>query len=364
MEREKFILKIGRSEVNDLYPDLEEIELEIDDRLAAELRLVIRLLQDSAGNWPTIADLDISLWEDVKFSVIFGSDSTDLFEGVVTHVRTKFEKGRGALEVRAMDRSILLDRRDVVHAWKKQKDSAIAATILRRHGLRPRVADTKLVHSEIVSTIMQRETDMRFLRRLAERNGFECYVEGRVAYFRNPRESPPRLPAVYYGGDGKHPPGLGRFEAECDALRFAPVVLTQLDRLDRTKILKSRPFKSGARLLGKKSAAKSQRGAGKSPLLMPAGNPTTGLAEMNTLVDATAGRSEWFVQAEGEIISRVYKSALLPRRIITVAGVGKDFSGEYYLTRVTHKLKRGGPYTQIFRAERNAIGVSGLERWQ
>ena len=39
--------------------------------------------------------------------------------------------------------------------------------MFQTHGLTPKVEDTDVVHDEEVSTIIQRETDIRFLKRLA-----------------------------------------------------------------------------------------------------------------------------------------------------------------------------------------------------
>jgi len=64
--------------------------------------------------------------------------------------------------------------------WSGKKDSDIAHAILvDDHKFNAVIENTEIVHEEEVSTILQRETDMHFLRRLALRNGYECYVEGR-----------------------------------------------------------------------------------------------------------------------------------------------------------------------------------------
>jgi hypothetical protein len=68
----------------------------------------------------------------------------------------------------------------------------------------------------------------------------------------------------------------------------------------------------------------------------------------------------WFVTAEGEINGNAYGHVLLPRRPVTIKGVGETYSGVYYVTQVTHTFTGDG-YAQSFRAKRNALMPTGQE---
>ena len=62
--------------------------------------------------------------------------------------------------------------------WANLPDSFIATSIFGRHTLVPIVQPTAApMLSEPEGSILQRGTDIRFLRRLAWRNGFDCYVQ-------------------------------------------------------------------------------------------------------------------------------------------------------------------------------------------
>src|SRR5216683_2804527 len=108
-----------------------------------------------------------------------------------------------SLEIWGMDGSVLMDREEKLKDWPDKKDSDIAAEIFSLYGLTPETEDTVVTHDEKVSTIIQRETDIQFLRRLALRNGFECYVEGKTGYFRPPQVDAPPQPvlAVHFGDE-------------------------------------------------------------------------------------------------------------------------------------------------------------------
>lgn len=72
----------------------------------------------------------------------------------------------------------------------------------------------------------------------------------------------------------------------------------------------------------------------------------------------------YFRQKEFELItatgSCVGDPELKAKRLIQIAGVGRKFSGTYYLTRVTHRLDDGG-YLCEFEAKRNAISKVAVE---
>ena len=121
-------------------------------------------------------------------------------------------------------------------AWPNKKDSDIAREIFGLYGLTPEVDDTEVIHDEAVSTIVQRETDMQFLNRLAIRNGFECYVEGTTGYFRAPVLDDPPQPvlAAQFGGDTT----LGDFSIEGNR-RFPTQDLEQYYQPDEGSLLQS-----------------------------------------------------------------------------------------------------------------------------
>ncbi len=87
--------------------------------------------------------------------------------------------------------------------------------------------DTTVVHAEAGSTIIQRETDMQFLKRLAGRNGFECCVEGGTGRFGPPRLGDPPQPvlAVHFGDETN----VEQISFEIDALKPASVSMCRLD---------------------------------------------------------------------------------------------------------------------------------------
>lgn len=359
MEHENLKIEIEGEEVSDLYPDLLSLEVELDDELAGMFRLRIPLWQEPDGTWKYLDDERLTVWKKVTITAGFESATEELISGYITHVKPDFDPDpmQCTLEIWGMDGSVLMDREEKLKDWPNKKDSDIAAEIFNLYGFTPETEDTAVVHEEAVSTIIQRETDMQFLKRLALRNGFECYVEGDTGFFRSPPvdTEPQPVLAAHFGGETN----LNHFAVEVSALAPVNVTMFQIDRTSK-EILDATVESSQQPALGEVDAA-GLLAAGMNPgKVYMAANTTTGNPEMTALCQGFLHAGEWFLTAEGEIAANRYGHVLKPRGTVTIKGVGETYSGVYYVTHVTHSFTGVG-YTQLFRAKRNALKPSGTE---
>ena len=360
MEHERFVLKIEGEEVADLYPDLAGLEVELDHQMAAMFRLGIAVGQEEAGSWTLLDDENLRPWRKVEIEAGFESATEALITGYITHVRPRFDPDPAAafLEIWGLDESVLMDREEKLKDWPNKKDSDIAREIFQPYGFDTSgVEDTEVIHDEAVSTIIQRETDVRFLNRLALRNGFECYVENGQAFFRPPQvdAQPQPVLAVHFGDETN----VTHFSVEVNALRPANVAMTQVDRVNK-EVLEATAEETQFPALGE-SGAGDLLAAGMSPgRVQIAMNSTTGAAEMENLCRGLFHQGDWFVTAQGEINGSLYGHVLKPRGTVTIKGVSETHSGVYYVSRVTHRFTPDG-YSQIFAARRNGLMPTGQE---
>jgi phage protein D len=219
------------------------------------------------------------------------------------------------------------------------------------------VEDTSIIHDEAVSTIIQRETDIQFLKRLALRNGYECYVEGGKGYFQKPQiqaKSQPVL-SIHFGEETN----LNRLTLGINALEPANVSMSQIDRATKT-VLDASATSSQQMALGKTDASGLLASGIQAGQVYIGMNVATGNPEMTALCQGLYHQAEWFLTGDGEIAGNRYENALLPRRTVTIKGVGERYSGLYYVSHVTHSFTSEG-YTQSFRVKRNAILPTGSE---
>jgi len=355
---ERVTVTIDGREVSDLYDQM-SLDLELDDDLASMFRLALPLQQSADGTWSFLDDERLQIWKKVTIQAGFGDDLQDLFSGYIVQVRPEFPADVNAcrLEVFGLDATVLLDREDKLKDWPDKKDSDIASEIFQSYGLTPTVDETDITHDSDVSTILQRETDMQFLRRLALRNGFECYVDGDVGYFRAPQLDTDAQPvlAAHFGDDTN----LTSISFEVNALAPANVAMTQIDRSSK-ELLSVAAEGSDRQALGQVTAAGLLSGGISAAQVFVARSVTTGADEMTALCQGLFDEGDWFVSGSGEVAGNAYGHVLKPRGTVTIKGVGEGYSGVYYVTHVTHSFSQQG-YKQQFKVVRNGLKPTGSE---
>jgi len=359
MESETFTITIDGEEVSDLYEDLISLEVELDDELATMFRLTVGVALQPDGAWTYLDDEGFKVWKPITVAAGLGDSTEELFSGYITHIKPSFdpELTQCTLEIWGMDGSVLMDREEKLKDWPNKKDSDIAAEVFNLYGLTPTTEDTGVTHDEAIATIIQRETDIQFLRRLALRNGFECYVEGATGYFRPPQLDAPPQPvlAVHFGDETN----VRRFALEVNALTPANVAMFQVDRASK-EVLDVTAETSRQPTLGETDAA-GLLAAGMDPgLVVVGGVVATGQPEMMALCQGLYEQGDWFVTGEGEIAANDYGHVLKARQTVTIKGIGETYSGVYYVTHVTHTFTPDG-YTQHFRVKRNGLLPTGAE---
>lgn len=359
MQHDHLKIEFDGSEIPELYADLARLEVELDDELAGMFRMNVAMLLNADGSWNYLDDDRITLWKQVVITAGLEDDTQQLISGYITHIRPVFGIGLDecSLEIWGLDATVLMDREDKLQDWPSRKDSDIATEIFSTYGLTAQVKDTGVIHDEKLSTIIQRETDIRFLRRLALRNGYECYVDGDTGYFQSPQLStaPQPVLAVQFGDDTN----VNRFQLDVNALATADVSIAQIAH-DTKQVLTESSSPGSQQALGA-NGSDSYLGPGTSSALVYIGKTvTTGNAEMSALCQGLYNEGEWFVTGEGEVAANQYGNVLKPRAPVTIKGIGETYSGIYYVTHVHHIFNSDG-YVQRFRVKRNGLMLTGAE---
>ncbi len=323
------------------------------------LRIGIALQQD--GEWTHLDDERFQVWKPVVINAGFDEASEELINGFITHVKPLFDPDPSNvfLDIWGMDKSVLLDREEKLKDWPNKKDSDIATEIFNQYGLTPEVEDTSIVHDEALSTVIQRETDMQFLKRLALRNGYECFVQGEIGYFRPPQvdEEPQPVLAAHFGTQTS----LTKFNIDVNALSPSNVAMFQVDRANKETI-EIAVDSSVQTILGETDAA-GLLTMGMDPAKnYIAKNGASSNPEMTALCQGLFHRSEWFVTAEGEVDANFYNHVLQPRKTVTIKGIGETYSGIYYVNHVNHIFYPGG-YLQRIKVKRNGLLPRGDENF-
>ncbi len=350
----------GAAAPPDLLPAVRRIEVEEHTGMAAILRLSLTtaVTEDGSG-WLALDDELFPRFGGIAFSVTVGSDAAArLIDGKVVETRASFsaDPGESTLDVVAIDDTVLMNLEEKLRPWPNMADSDIAEQIFGEYGLTPVVERTEPTRSEDDVVPIQRGTDIQYLRMLAERNGYECYVaatpSGGEGHFHPPRldDSPQGVLTVNFG-DATN---VGAFSVVNDMLRPTTADAGDVD----AATLEAQTTSVGS---------VAQRTLGGSSLL--AGEPRkvvlshTGLAktgELQTYAQAVVDRAAWGIRAEGDLDVMTYGGVLRAGKPVTVRGVGRLHSGTYYVERVLHAFGEEG-YQQSFTLRRNAVKLEGSE---
>jgi phage protein D len=351
-------ISINDKSQDDLVPDILEIEVEEDVDKADVFRVRLALTLQLNGTWSYIDEDRFTLWNKLSIVIGYPSATEKIIDGYITHVDVSLsnDEDQAYIEVSGMDGSCLMDVQEKQLAWANKKDSEIAQQIFSNYGLSYDVEDSVAQHKESVSTIMQSETDIRFLKKLAARNGFECFVQGAIGYFRSPKLQDPaqNVLAIAFGGDTN----LASLYVKVDGTPPTHVEIKRIDPFEKqidTKPLTDSPLRTlGAQSLG------SIRHSKADGYQLVKHQISSSTQEMTSRLRKAYEPASQFVGLEGEIDSRTYGKVLRAKKTVAVKGAGANFSGLYYVTRVKHLLNLE-TYTQNFSAIRNGIGLTGQE---
>lgn len=382
----------------EFYGDVVSLTVEEDVAMPGAMQLRLAITLDDNGVWSHLEDNRFAVFTKVSIKVGFtgggglagalsgalggltggqGNDGLEpVFDGYITSVNLNLgsEPGNSHLDISAMDTSVLMSLEEKIATWPNLSDSDIVQQIVSGYGVEVEVDSTPTVHQENDTTMIQRGTDIQFVRELAQRNGLEFYFETDkdtdevTAFFRAPQlEGTPQPDlAIQFGEESN----LRSFNARVSGQRPLNVKTTQIDvkangpnsaQVSNIQLTKLGDKDANTLLAGPLGSLVTPKDALAQMLVL--GPPTSDATELQTIAQAVRDEAGWLITAGGEINSEAYQTVLRAHRIVMVKGAGTPYSGKYYVTRVVHELQGDGSYTQKFEARRNARDLDGSEQF-
>jgi phage protein D len=244
--------------------------------------------------------------------------------------------GSGAtLVVSGGDKSIAMDREDKAKVWNNVTDSLAVASVLADYQIVPDVSMTSTFHSEFTRSLVQRESDLRFVRRLARRNGFWFWITSEapgvdIGHFKRfaPGGSPDAELAI-----NASPSNVDRVSIEFDSERPSSAALKQIKVSDKSTMQATvqRSPLTGLAAKGLADIVSSTRSAHIAVATDDAG-------DLNARAEAMLIEHGWFVSARVVARLSVLKKVVRAHSLVALNGVGKRHSGSYVVSRVTHDI--------------------------
>lgn len=262
-----------------------------------------------------------------------------LITGMITEVTTSFNDGGGAeMTISGYDKAFPMTGGKYTRAWTKARDSQAIVDIAGFNGLDPDVTRTE---EELGQIEQNQESDLEFVKKLAERNGCEFYVDDRTLHFGPPQNKGSGVAELEWGR------GLLSFKPEGNLA----------GQVSAIEVHGWNP-KTKAEIVGK---AKHGDEPGRDPNANSAGDQLTKVLRNQPVLsirqpvfsqaDATKraeallkARAEQFLKGEGETVGL---PELLPDRNITLKGLGERFSKTYYMEQTVHRFDAGGYRTRF-----------------
>jgi hypothetical protein len=336
---------------------LVSVEVSNDNEAGDGFQLVIAVRKDSTLDYGLLRHPVFKPGTRVVIGVVLGVVPEVLIDGVITHQQLKVTGGgSGELTVTGKDITSEMDLEEQNSGFDNQPDSVIATRIIAKYvrfGLVPAVAPTTDVPIQTDRVPSQQETDLGFLRRLAERNGFVFYLEpltfGVTKAYWGP-ENRLGLPQPALTQDMGAATNLRSLDFSHDTLLPAAPAGVIVDPFFKLSIpipplpsLKIPPLASSPAPAQRRTIARDV--ANQNPL------------KAATELLAAATNTGNAVSGDGELDTVRYGHVLRARRLVGVRGAGLSYDGLYSVESVTHKLMRGD-YTQRFRISREGTGTT------
>ncbi|HEX2047674.1 MAG TPA: hypothetical protein VHF27_07915 [Acidimicrobiales bacterium] len=320
-----------------------EVEENCDLPDAVQLNLAVNRTPSGEPDFPSDARLGPFANVAVVAAVEGGSPEC-IFDGFVLSHRLHLEPGLTAstLAVWGQDASWLMNLEEKVREWVDVSDAQVASVIFGEHGFTPssdNTEDDSPSHTEDGHSLMQRGSDIRFLRDLARRNGKLCRVVCgpqpglRTGYFARPNVEGDVRATIALSDAATSTADFMDFEwdvARPSAVRAAQALFDDDDPDGARAEVRS----SGLAPLDERDLATF---AGR-PVTVLLATPVDDAGELAFRATAVVREAGWFVRCEGQAeVSRV-GAVLRANTVVQLEGVGTLHSGKYLVWSVRHTI--------------------------
>jgi len=260
-----------------------------------------------------------------------------LVKGPVVAQRIHFEHGGAGsyVEVRGNDTAIKMDREAQSKIWADVTDSQVVTTILGTYGLTPDIESTAGGHYETKHVLVQRESDLSFVRRLARRNGYLFWVTAdalgiETGHFQKPPvDGSAQVTLVL----NQSPPHLEQLDVRWDVERPTSVTGVQLD-LDTLDDIDASAQGGPLTALGAQDLG-AITGDTRSIFLAAPGDDGGDLQGRAT---GALIESCFFIRASGETRIDRTGAAVRAHTVVEIQGAGTRHSGKYFVAGVRHTI--------------------------
>lgn len=355
----------------DLATSLQIVQ-SIDDMSRFTMRLDIDI--DECGDFPVLLDPRLAPGAELAFVVPDCKKPTCIIRGPIDSTRVHIQAGGGGswIEVSGGDRRVAMDRVHVAGIWSGN-DKTIVETILDKYELEPDVADTERSSDDKSNTRNQSSTDHEWIQRIASQNpGFRFWITYdlehsaqtgyKITEHGHFKPSPPRLLNSKIVDPFIDPPPRLDINLGDRTTQSMVSIDIEYDAEKPTKVNGHRVSAATNELVAHEIPKPPNDPLGGLPLKDFATGertiflPTAGDAgELELRGQAALADEEWFLRAtisatRYSLLGRIVQ----PHMIVPIVGLGSRYSGDWFITGVTHSIDNRN-HTMSIEIARNAL---------
>lgn len=354
----------GTAADSTLYGDLALLEVEENADLPGAIQLNLPVSRSEAGDLTYVNDDRLQPFANLAVvATAEGKPDECIFDGYVLAHKLHMETGvtNATLQVWGQDVSWLMNLEEKVREWVNVTDASVANTLFGEYGFTPspdNTEDDSPSHTEDGHSLMQRTSDIQFLRNLARRNGKLCRVAcattpgQRIGYFAKPKlDGDPVLtltlndPEVWT---------VNALDLDWDITRPTAVKASQALFNDASEDGASADTDDAdLPLLDDRSLSTF---AGK-PMTVLLTAPVDDAGELELRAKSLLREASWFAKCEGEADVSRLNAILRVGTVVQIEGIGSLNSGKYYVWSVRHRITAES-HKMKFTLVRNAVGPS------
>jgi len=338
------------------------IEVEENADLPGAIQLTLPVDSDGNGDLTFVNDVRFQPFSNLAVvATPDGGSDQCIFDGYVLSNKLHLQKGTtgSTLQVWGQDASWLMNLEEKIKEWVDVTDADVANSIFGDYGITPddsNTDDDSPSHTEDGHSLMQRASDIQFLRSLARRNGKFCRVActdtpgQRTGYFSKPSLSGD--PAVTLELNDPTEWTVDALDLDWDVSRPTEVKAAQalFDDSDEDGASVDQTD-SGLDLLSDRDLPTF---SGKTMAVMLTA-PVDAADELTLRAESVLREAGWFVRCEGQAdLSRLH-AVLRVGTIVQINGAGSLNSGNYFVWSVRHTIDKQA-HKMNFVLVRNAIG--------
>lgn len=296
--------------------------------------------------------LDTDLFKEgseLKIKAGFHAPLSDLFLGDVTALEPDFPaKGAMSVVVRAYDRLHRLGYGRRSRSFKNMKLSDVVSQVAQDWSLTAEVDDTGVTHEYL---FQNNQSDLAFLLERASRIGYEVAVDSKRLFFRRSQETKSKVSTLSYGQN------LYAFAPRMSLRSQIEEVTVRAWNDKDGKVMESR---AGA---GDETSRMGGSVTGAATVGQVLGNGKGGRVVVEDIGESVEelehmARGRFNTNALGWVMgegSCFGEPQIGASKVVDIQGLGKRFSGLYYVKSATHAISVKKGYTTFFTAHRTAI---------